>query len=570
MKRPLRIAWFTLLLAALAPAAAWPAPPPEPPAAAAVRRRLDAGATSAGERLSGVARLKAFYAARADRPAWFLPAGLSPQADDLVAALRLAGREGLQPADYHVGAIEREMRRLRATTSLAAAPGSRAAPAPDDAADLDLLLTDAFFLYAAHLTSGRVRPESVEPEWNLPGRERDLALLLAAALRDGHVATTLADLAPGRADYRALRDALAAQRAIAAAGGWPLVPWGPPLHPGDHGPRVAALRRRLAATGELSGAAAEADRFDAPLAAALRAFQARHGIEPDAVAGTRTLSELNTTAGARARQIEANLERLRWMPRELAPGRILVNVADYRLELTEPGKPPLAMRVIAGRQARRTPFFAGEITSILFNPSWTVPERIAVEDKLPEILDNRDFLKEQGFRVLAPAGGGWREVDPDGVDWTRLSEKRFPYRLRQDPGPKNALGRIKFQVPNRHDIYLHDTPSRGLFARAERSFSSGCIRVEQPVELALRLLAADATWTRKRIEETIAAAATLSVRLPEPMPVYLLYWTAWVDAGGALQFREDVYGSDAALIEALDRPLAPAPAAAGDAAAGGR
>ena len=143
------------------------------------------------------------------------------------------------------------------------------------------------------------------------------------------------------------------------------------------------------------------------------------------------------------------------------------------------------MRVIVGRQARRTPFFAGEITSIRLNPTWTVPERIAVEDKLPVILDDRDFLKEHGFRVFAPAGEAWREIDPAEVDWTRLSEKHFPYRLRQDPGPENALGRIKFQIPNLHDIYLHDTPSRGLFARAERGFSSGCIRVEHPVDLAL-------------------------------------------------------------------------------------
>jgi murein L,D-transpeptidase YcbB/YkuD len=316
------------------------------------------------------------------------------------------------------------------------------------------------------------------------------------------------------------------------------------------------LRRRLAATGELpAGAEAADDLLDAPLAAALRRFQERHGLEPDAVAGRRTLSELNTPAALRARQIEANLERLRWLPRDLGPRRLLVNIADFRLELTEAGAPALTMRVIAGRQARRTPFFAGEITSILLNPPWTVPLKIAIEDKLPLILDNRDFFKEQGFRVLAPSGKGWREIDPADVDWTRLSESRFPYRLRQDPGPKNALGRVKFQVPNRHDIYLHDTPSRGLFARAERTFSSGCIRVERAVDLAVRLLAADPAWTRARVEETIAAGATVSVPLPEPMPVYLLYWTAWVDRTGALQLREDVYGRDTALIEALTRPL---------------
>ena len=232
-----------------------------------------------------------------------------------------------------------------------------------------------------------------------------------------------------------------------------------------------------------------------------------------------------------------------------------MNIADFRLELIEAGAPTLEMRVIAGRQARRTPFFTGEITSILLNPTWTVPEKIAIEDKLPLILDDPYYLEDNGFKVFAPSGKEWREIDPADVDWTRLSKTHFPYRLRQEPGPKNALGRIKFQIPNRHDIYLHDTPSHELFARTERTFSSGCIRVERAVDLAERLLAADPAWTRARIEETIAAGATVSVRLPEPLPVYLLYWTAWVDRDGALQLREDVYGRDAALLEALAQPL---------------
>jgi murein L,D-transpeptidase YcbB/YkuD len=182
--------------------------------------------------------------------------------------------------------------------------------------------------------------------------------------------------------------------------------------------------------------------------------------------------------------------------------------------------------------------------------------KIAIEDKLPLILDDRDYFKDHGFRVFAPSGSAWREIDPDEVDWTRVSENHFPYRLRQDPGPQNALGRIKFQVPNRHDIYLHDTPSRGLFARTERTFSSGCIRVERALDLAERLLAADPAWTRARIEETIATGATVSVPLPAPLPVYLLYWTAWVDRDGLLQFREDVYGRDTALLKALAQPVA--------------
>jgi murein L,D-transpeptidase YcbB/YkuD len=543
--RPLAPAALLLAMAGAAGAGELTQPPTTPAGAAspALLARLESGATAAGEPLLSLEALRLFYGARGHRPAWVDDGGISPQIDILVAALHAADREGLRPADYHTAAIDDRLARLR--------PAARAASArpAGDPADL--------FLYATHLTSGRVNPASVEPEWNIAGRARDLVFLLGSALDRGHLSATLEDLAPVREDYRLLRSALASHRAIAAAGGWPAVPEGATLRPGDRGPRVAALRRRLAATGELpAGGDTAGEFFDAPLVDALRRFQSRHGLDPDAIAGRRTIAALTAPAALRARQIEANLERLRWLPRDLGPRRLLVNIADFRLELTEEGAPTLEMRVIAGRLARRTPFFTGEITSILLNPSWTVPVKIAIEDKLPLILDDRDYFKDHGFRVFAPSGGDWREIDPDDVDWTRVSEKHFPYRLRQDPGPENALGRIKFQIPNGHDIYLHDTPSRGLFARTERTFSSGCIRVEHALDLAERLLAADPAWTRERIEETIAAGATVSVPLPTPLPVYLLYWTAWVDRDGLLQFREDVYGRDTALIEALAQPVA--------------
>jgi len=526
---------------------------PPRPASAALQARLVAGA-AAGEYLLSLQALRLFYVEREQRLAWSDGGRLSPQVDVLLAALRTADREGLRPAEYHAAAIDALLARLRPADRDAATAASF--DAGGAAGDLDLLLSDAFFLYASHLTAGRADPESVEPEWNITGRGRNLVFLLKTALEHGHLAAAIGALPPVRQDYRQLRDILAAQRAIVAAGGWPLVPWGPTLRLGDHSPRVETLRRRLAATGELpAGGDTRGELFDAPLADALRTFQSRHGLDADAIAGRRTMTELNIPALERAHRIEANLERLRWLPRDLGPRHLLVNIADFQLELIEGGAPTLAMRIIAGRQARRTPFFTGEITSILFNPTWTVPLKIAIEDKLPLILNDSYYLAEHGFKVFEPSGEEWSEIDPADVDWTRLSKAHFPYLLRQDPGPGNALGRIKFQIPNRHDIYLHDTPSHELFARTERIFSSGCIRVERAVDLAERLLAADPAWTRARIEETIAAGSTVSVRIPAPLPVYLLYWTAWVDHDGALQLRDDVYGRDAALLEALSQPL---------------
>lgn len=554
MRQRLRLfVLFALGAGVLSPAFAGersPAAADAAPAVARLQQSLAAGATRAGERILSIEALRLFYAARDHRPAWLAAGRPNREREALLEALRAADLEGLDPADYHLAAIERLIAR-----SGGPARGATAAPA-GDAEDLDLLLTDAFFLYAAHLTGGRLNPATVEPEWNIAGRSRNLVLLLTAALELRHVAATLAELPPPRDDYRRLRRELRTLRSAVAAGGWPIVPPGPALREGDRGPRVAALRRRLAATADLpSGDDRGNELFDLPVADAVRRFQSRHGIEPDAIVGKRTLSELNAPASRRATQIVANLERLRWLPRALHPRHLLVNVADYRLVLTEDGRQVADMRVIVGRRARRTPFFTGEITSIRLNPTWTVPVRLAVEDKLPLLREDPGALLGQGFRVFTPAPEGWREIDPAEVDWAGVSDTFFPYLLRQDPGPENALGRIKFQIPNRHDIYLHDTPSRGLFARAERGFSSGCIRVERALDLAERLLAGDPAWPRERIVETIESGETVDVVLSEPMPVYLLAWTAWVDDDGTVQFRDDIYGSDAAILEGLARPL---------------
>lgn len=522
-----------------------------PPADAvqALQSRLRAGLTGGGARLLSLEALRVFYAERRYRPAWVAEGRPSADVETLVGALRQADREGLRPEDYHLAALDELRDRIQE-------PPRLESEVLEDLLDLDVLLSDAFFLYAGHMTSGRLNPVSIEPEWNIPGRGRALTVLLAAAIGRGHLAQTLARLPPARPDYRHLREALATHRAVAAAGGWPTVPAGKALRLGDRGPRVAALRRRLAAAGDLPAAEAIGDTFDAPLTRGVRRFQERHGLDTDAVVGRRTVAELSVPALQRGRQIEANLERLRWLPPDLGPRHLLVNIADFRLTLADGEGPDMTMRVIAGRQSRRTPFFGGTITNIVVNPPWIVPEKLAREDKLPQILGDRDFFAREHFTVWARAGKTWRRIEPATVDWARLPANRFPYRLRQEPGPRNALGRLKFQIPNPYDIYLHDTPAHELFSLSERAFSSGCIRVERALDLAERLLVPDHSWSRERIEAAIATGRTTEVPLARPMPVYLLYATAWVDAGGTVQFREDIYGRDAVLLEALDRPLA--------------
>jgi murein L,D-transpeptidase YcbB/YkuD len=244
------------------------------------------------------------------------------------------------------------------------------------------------------------------------------------------------------------------------------------------------------------------------------------------------------------------------LPQDLGARHIRVNIAGFELEVVENGSPVMQMRVIVGQQYRQTPVFSGDITYLVLSPYWHVPSSIAVKDKLPLLKKNPGALSQQGYEIFRGWGADAQAVDPTKVDWSTVSVGNFPYRLRQKPGPNNALGRVKFMFPNPHNVYLHDTPSRELFARSERGFSSGCIRVQQPMELTQYLLADQPEWTPERIQRVIDSRKETSVRLKQAVPVHLLYWTAWAEGDGTVHFRRDIYGRDARLQSALDAPLA--------------
>ncbi|MEZ5333652.1 MAG: L,D-transpeptidase family protein [Thermoanaerobaculia bacterium] len=380
-------------------------------------------------------------------------------------------------------------------------------------------------------------------------REVDLVTLLQDAVADDAVPEALASLRPQAPAYGRMVEALARYRTLAAEGGWPAVPAGETLEPGATDPRVLAVALRLHATGDLR-AGHEGELYDEELAEAVRRFQARHGLEPDAKIGPKTLDAMNVSAADRAHQIELNLTRWRWLPQELGERFVLVNIPSFDLWVFEGTEPVMQRRVIVGRSYRRTPVFSDLIRYIVFNPSWEVPPSIAVQDKLPLIQKDPSFLAQQGFKVYS-GWGAEGPIDPATVDWSALTRRSFPYRLRQDPGPLNALGRVKIMFPNRFNVYLHDTPARELFRQSDRDFSSGCIRVEQPLDLAELLLRGAPGWDRAAIDRTVASNKTVTVSLPEPVPVHLQYWTSWVDADGEVQFRRDLYGRDALLDEAL-------------------
>jgi len=514
----------------------------------AERRGLD-GLDPQGEAVRAEASVLRFYEERGFEPAWIGPKGPKASVDSLVAALRRTGREGLNPDGYHAEAIvalREEIREDRATSK------DRRRD-PGRLSDLELLCTDAFLLYGSHLLTGKVSATELTPSWTLSQRRGDLLGALTGATKSGNVRQTLHSFRPPQPEYDALSQALRHYRRIEAAGGWPTLSDGPILKEGMQDSRVETLRERLRSTGDLTDVESEVSpTFDTPLREAVVAFQERHGLEPDGAVGPATRAALNVPAVERVDQLLVNLERWRWMPQDLGRRHVIVNIAGFRLRVVEDGEEALQMRVITGRPYRQTPVFSDAISYLVFNPYWHVPHSIATKDKLPEIKKDPGYLSRQQFEVFRGWGADAKSIDPSTIDWSRLSASTFPYRLRQKPGPLNALGQVKFLFPNRHSVYLHDTPTRGLFAKAERSFSSGCIRVERPLELAEYLLADRAQWSAERIEAALKTSSTeRSVRLPETVPVHLQYWTAWAEADGTVHFRTDVYQRDGGVLRAL-------------------
>lgn len=471
-----------------------------------------------------------FYDGRDQALAWTGPANAALFAE-LITAVEAARTHGLDPEDYHLSL-------LQAVDPMVA----------DE--DADQLATDAYLTLAAHLLTGRLDPVSVEPDWTAGRRGRDLAAYLQGALSSGAITESLEALAPAQPGYDALRAALARYRALADEGGWPSVDEGPTLRPGETGPRIAQVRARLEATGDVAPAAEDADPevFDEALAEAVRVFQRRASLDADGVVGARTLAQLNITPVDRVAQLEVNLERWRWLPDDLGRRHIRVNIADFSLEARNDGVVERRHEVIVGRNYRRTPVFSGSMTYLVVNPWWETPHSLATRDKLPAFQRDPTTVSRLGFQIIDRAG---TIVDPATIDWTALSASNFPYRIRQAPGPMNALGEVKLMFPNRHNVYLHDTPSRDLFARVRRDFSSGCVRVRDPLALTAWALAETPGWTPERVTQLAAGDVETPITLARPVPVHILYWTAVMDESSGVRFVDDVYDRDGRVLAAL-------------------
>jgi murein L,D-transpeptidase YcbB/YkuD len=533
----------------VAPATAAVAVSASSPLSEAIRERIDhlryeEQHDIRGARIVADEIVSMYYESQQFQPAWQDVAKL----DELVAAIDDLRNDGLNPDDYHLAALQSYRLDVRMGTSLT----------DQDRADLELLATDAFMLGLYHVFVGKVDPVKLSTQWNFaprptPGIEQGLQRF-SERLAAGEIREAFERARPSHAWYQRGRDRLKEYRAIAAAGGWPELPDGPTLKPGMSDPRVPALRKRLAVTRDLvvpAGAAEPADAtlYDATVEQAVKSFQERHGLTADGAIGPGTRAALNVPVAQRIDQIRVNLERGRWTLHEMKGEFVLVDVAGFYVSYFRNDEPIWTSRVIVGKDGRETPVFRSTITYVVFNPTWTIPPGILVKDKLPDLKRNPGALQRMNIRVLDGSG---REVNPYSVNWHQYGPNRLPpYQFRQDPGPNNALGLVKIMFPNPYLVYLHDSPAKSLFEQDQRMFSSGCIRVQKPFELA-ELVLNDPLWNQQSISQLIATKETRTVTLKKPIPVLLLYWTAQPRPDGQVIFRNDVYGRDPPTLASLD------------------
>lgn len=398
-------------------------------------------------------------------------------------------------------------------------------PRPEDPAAREQLVRDALD-HARAVHSGRLAEEDFQRDWGLRPPAYDPLPGFAEAVRTDRIAAWIASLPPPYAGYDGLKAGLVRYRAIAAAGGWPTLAAGPDLTLGSSGARVLALRQRLAI--EDKDVATSGNTFDAALLEVVRRAQRRYGLNPTGTVAGQTLAALNVPAIARVRQIMANMERWRWLPQELPKDRVQVNIAAAVMTVFDGDAPVLSMRAVTGRPGDETPMLSSMIHSVVINPPWNVPTSIATKELWPKEKKSPGYLKRNGFKVI------------DGT------------RLQQQAGDQSALGRFKFDFDNNFSVYLHDTPSRAKFASFSRLASHGCVRLEKPEQLADLLLKGDPTWTPEAIVAQVQKGETVRARLPKPVAVYLLYWTAFASGNGQMNFRDDPYGWDAALAAKIE------------------
>jgi murein L,D-transpeptidase YcbB/YkuD len=510
-----------------------------------LERRVEALAMSNGHaigpyKIASKSFIKRFYSLRNFRPAWNSPKNFRA----LSTAIADIASHGLLMRDFHPEAL------------------GLASPKPNDrrltGAEREIVLTDALIRLLYQLYYGKVDAKRFDANWNFERKAPagNTAQRISAAFDSDSLDKIITEATPNGLNYERLRAGLRAYRTHAAKGAWPIVAaGGGVIKPGEQNPAVATIRQRLQITGEyIVTSDGPTDLYDNALIEAVGRFQAKHGIDVDGVLGPATISAMNVSAKARVQQIRVNLERARWISRALKDKQdlVIVNVAGFYLLTLLDGKVAWWTEVITGKPYHKTPMFTDRIRYVEFNPTWTIPSGILRNEILPKVRANPGYLAAKGYDVIGADGA---KVDSATVNWSNPSG----YRIVQPPGPKNALGLVKFMFPNKHNVYLHDTPSRQLFSKTGRAFSHGCVRVKDPMKFAEVLLGNRNSMPRSEIDRIVASKRLTRVSLKKSVPVAILYWTADPVWEGGIRFYQDVYKRDDRILMALDGPfLAPA------------
>ena len=537
------MALFWLLMSC----ATWASPSPGARNAAAADGPASPGPAPAAREVSR-AWIEQVYSAASPGPVWFTAEGPRPAVGVALRALRAAGDRGLAADDYAVGALEREVEVLRGGNV-----------DPDAVARADMAMTATILRFLSDLRFGRVRPQDVEPHYRAPARDAAFVAELREAVARGRLAAIIDAAEPAFPLYARLKRLLADYRTLAAQPAIALPPLSSPrskIVVGDVYAGGPALHAELVRLGDLAADSARPtdDRYTGALADGVRRFQARHGLQPDGVLGKDTLATLNVPLATRVAQITLSLERLRWLP-ALPPGPLLaINIPSFQLwafaDAADAEHATLSMPVVVGRAMRtETPVFIGEMRFVEFSPYWNVPPSILRNELLPRLENDPAYAKRQDMEVVSTGRDGRAHMTSDSGSVAALRSGEA--RLRQRPGPGNALGGVKFVLPNTMNIYLHATPARELFERTRRDFSHGCIRVRDPEALAQFVLRGKPEWTPEAIEGAMKSGVNRTVPLAAPVPVVVFYTTAIAAGDGRALFLADVYGHDRRLLDAL-------------------
>lgn len=473
----------------------------------------------------------------------FRPMWTRPQVESLIRMIKTASAHGLDPADYNADALFTVLTQWLTD------------PTDEVRARAEILLTESLLRYAYHRRYGKVKANHIDPDINFRRQTfngQPVSKNIHAAMSSPSLDAFVEQAAPSGPYYHKLQHWLGVYRKIQAEGGWPSVPEGSTLRAGDDSPRVAAIWTRLATTGYLDQEAGmRPDFFDKELQQAVRQFQVRHNLDADGVVGKMTIEAMNVPVESRADQIRISLERLRWAEQEQSDTMVAVNIAGFEALFFKDGELAWTTRAMVGKNYRKTPVFRGDIAYMEFNPTWTIPPGILRNDTLPAIKRDPDYLASKQIEVIDNKG---KVIDPNTVNWNQYKSS-VPYTLRQTPGPHNSLGTVKFIFPNSHFVFLHDTPHRELFDRPERAFSSGCIRIEDPLRLAELLLDDPAKYNRSSLQAIVDSRKTQRISLKPKIPVAILYLTAALDGNGQVTFMKDIYDRDPAVLAALDGPV---------------